>query len=612
MKYIKLFETTSDYNAFKQSDDFIAPNVSLIDDNDNVNYNPLIVINPSVSMNGWTYGETASNPVISGNTGNGIVTYMYKVSTADDSTYTSTKPSEIGTYMVKATIMAKGQYSAGLCTTTFTISKANINPSVTMNDWNEGETASNPVISGNIGNSNVTYMYKVSTADDSTYTSTKPSTTGTYTVKATIDATSNYNGATCTTTFTINSGANPLIVKYNVTSTTSPTKLYYSSNWTSMEVDGVKMTPQSSYTFDTTGEHTVKFTLSNDITLIGNNAFWDCSGLTSIIIPDSVTSIGQSAFNNCSGLTSITIPDSVTSIGQSAFLNCSGLTSITIPDSVTSIGRSAFYGCDGLTSVNIPDSVTSIGNEAFQSCNKLTDVTIGNSVTSIGAYVFKDCAKLTSITIPDSVTLIGTNAFNCCYELTSVNIGNSVTSIGNEAFSHCYKLNYININRSIAPSIQSGTFYRVKNYGILVVPSSNSGYDTWMSSSSSYLGYYHWEKITNNGNIGNQELTGLYWSKDSVSVTSGYYTLPTLTKPSGITVTYSSSNTDVATINSSTGAVTIKGTSSSNHDGTTYITALFSGNSTYRPKKVAYLLTVDRYTPPSSGGGGGSSSGSSE
>ena len=78
-----------------------------------------------------------------------------------------------------------------------------------------------------------------------------------------------------------------------------------------------------------------------------------------------VTSIGSYAFWYCSGLTSITIPNSVTSIGELAFYKCSGLTSLTIGNSVTSIGGSAFSGCSGLTSVTIPNSVTNIGDEVF-------------------------------------------------------------------------------------------------------------------------------------------------------------------------------------------------------------------------------------------------------
>ena len=88
---------------------------------------------------------------------------------------------------------------------------------------------------------------------------------------------------------------------------------------------------------------------------------------------------------------------SVTSIGDGAFANHSGLTSVTIPNSVTSIGNYAFFNCSGLTSVTIPNSVTSIGEFAFAYCSGLTSVTIGNSVTSIGDSAFKDCSGLTKL-----------------------------------------------------------------------------------------------------------------------------------------------------------------------------------------------------------------------
>ena len=147
------------------------------------------------------------------------------------------------------------------------------------------------------------------------------------------------------------------------------------------------------------------------VTSIGKNAFNECTGLTSVTIPNSVTSIGGGTFANCSGLTSVTIPNSVTNIGNSAFYYCSGLTSVTIGNSVTSIGDYAFYFCSGLTSVTIPNSVTSIGDYAFYFCSGLTSVTIGNSVTSIGDRAFQYCFGLTSVTIPNSVTSIGYAAF---------------------------------------------------------------------------------------------------------------------------------------------------------------------------------------------------------
>ena len=107
-------------------------------------------------------------------------------------------------------------------------------------------------------------------------------------------------------------------------------------------------------------------TILGSVTSIGDYAFYQCSGLTSVTIPNSVTSIGDWAFWGCSGLTSITIGNSVTEIGRSAFWGCSSLTSVTIPNSVTGIGSSAFYGCSGLTSVTCyATTPPSLGSNGF-------------------------------------------------------------------------------------------------------------------------------------------------------------------------------------------------------------------------------------------------------
>ena len=192
------------------------------------------------------------------------------------------------------------------------------------------------------------------------------------------------------------------------------------------------------------------------VTSIKNNAFTNCTSLTSVTIPNSVPSIGVGVFEGCTSLTSVTIPNSVTSIGDAAFANCSSLTSVTIPNSVTSFGQFAF-GHSGLTSIEIPNSVTSIGKKLFEDCTALTSVTIPNSVTNIEVNAFLDCTGLTSVTIPNSVTSIGYGAFGRCSGLTSITIGNSVSSIGAWAFSECTSLISITIGNSVT-SIGASAF----------------------------------------------------------------------------------------------------------------------------------------------------------
>ena len=225
--------------------------------------------------------------------------------------------------------------------------------------------------------------------------------------------------------------------------------IYYNINGTTATVT-YRGSSYSQYSNEYSGDVTIPATVTYNGTTysvisIGNSAFCDCSGLTSIDIPSSVTSIGLYAFRDCSSLTSITIPNSVTSIGNYAFWDCSGLTSVNISNSVTSIGICMFCGCTGLTSVTIPNSVISIGNSAFKNCRGLTSINIPNSVTSIGDEAFSFCSGLTSVTIPNSVTSISTETFRGCSGLTSVTIPNSVTSIYYGAFDLCSGLTSVHI-----------------------------------------------------------------------------------------------------------------------------------------------------------------------
>ena len=219
------------------------------------------------------------------------------------------------------------------------------------------------------------------------------------------------------------------------------------------------------------------------VTSIGNNAFRNCRGLTSVTIPSGVTSIEDHVFEGCSELKSVPIPYSVKNIGEWAFNSCFALKSVTIPPNVERIGGGAFIHCRGLTSVTIPAKVVSIGGIAFGYCsalrqinvdagnqsftsidgvlytkdqsvllafpNALTSVKIPKSVVHIGGWAFEGCNGLKSVTIPEGVTTIENNAFMECGGLESVVMPSGLKKIGGSAFVNCRSLKSVTIPEGV-------------------------------------------------------------------------------------------------------------------------------------------------------------------
>ena len=239
------------------------------------------------------------------------------------------------------------------------------------------------------------------------------------------------------------------------------------------------------------GALVIPSSVSNDgntysVTQIGALSLHGHSGLTSITIGRAVTSIGERAFYNCNGLTNIVVDPNNPVLDSRNNCNAvietstnkliAGCKTTVIPNTVTSIGYMALYGFSGLTSVSIPPSVTSIAISAFGNCSDLTNMVvesgnpvydsrnscnaiietasnklisgckatiIPNTVSTIGSCAFFDCTELPSISIPNSVTTIADHAFTRCDKLTSITIPSSVSYIGEDALADCDRLTSI-------------------------------------------------------------------------------------------------------------------------------------------------------------------------
>ncbi len=180
-----------------------------------------------------------------------------------------------------------------------------------------------------------------------------------------------------------------------------------------------------------------KITGCNGLKTIEENAFYICSSLKSITLPEELTAIRNYAFFKCASLEEITISDNVTTLGNYAFKGCASLTEISIGNGITEIPTEAFMDCTGLETAALGTNVKTIGMNAFKNCTNLSDITLPDRVTSIKEAAFHNCTSIKSIVIPEGITGLPTSAFSGCTSLENITVPATLSSVNNYAFTKC-------------------------------------------------------------------------------------------------------------------------------------------------------------------------------
>ena len=268
--------------------------------------------------------------------------------------------------------------------------------------------------------------------------------------------------------------------------------------------NNVEVTYKGSYSDsyeEYSGEVTIPETVTYNgttysVTNIGDEAFYECSSLTSITIPNSVTSIGDDAFLACSSITNITLNDNITYIGESA-LAYTGISEIRLPNSLKTIEREAFDGCQNLREITIPENVETITGDLFNGC-PLESVTwnaincddfgyndghhiespfesrgdyiqhfnFGDKVKHIPASLCEHLRQVQEITLPNSVESIGNEAFIGCSNLTTITIPENIKRIGHNVFGYCDALTNVvwNAKNYVVQPDDDGAIYSLFGY----------------------------------------------------------------------------------------------------------------------------------------------------
>lgn len=229
------------------------------------------------------------------------------------------------------------------------------------------------------------------------------------------------------------------------------------------------------WSWDDLGDCIKTVKIASGIETISPKAFWKCTLLTNIEIPDTVTSIGEFAFYNCSGLENVELPDSITTIGDKAFIN-SGLVEIKLPANLEILGEYAFYECANLKKVSLDSKVTELPERVF-SCTALEAIDIPGNITKIDMYAFSN-TNITSLTIPATVKELGWGAFAGNEKLVTISMADSEIQLDRDVFSNCTNLKSVHLSEKLA-EIPEEAFDGCTSLETIVIPNSVQTIGVW-------------------------------------------------------------------------------------------------------------------------------------
>lgn len=186
------------------------------------------------------------------------------------------------------------------------------------------------------------------------------------------------------------------------------------------------------------------------LTSVGQNAFYKCSALESVIIPESgVETIGDNAFYSCTMLKTVTLPSTLKSLGSNAFSDCSALSTPVLPASLQTIGNSAFWHCTGMTgTLTLPGSIVTYGNGVFNGCTSLEHVIMEDSVdpdhVKYASQMFYGCTGIQTIRLPENITTMGNMLYGCS-GLTRLVLPASIATVDGNCLNNSKSLRYLEI-----------------------------------------------------------------------------------------------------------------------------------------------------------------------